>query len=116
LVAASTRDVGIDRAVAAETCELPILQDVKDLGLQRRRHLADFVEHHRAVLRELELADARRAGAGERTALVSEQLALEQVGRAVPRNSPSQTVSIAGPIGDATRARRRPCRRRSRHE
>ena len=46
-----------------------------------RRHLADLVEHDRAALGELELADACRAGAGERAALVAEQLAFEQVGR-----------------------------------
>ena len=74
-------DVDVDRAVAAEPRELAVLQDVQQLGLQRRRHLADLVEHDRAVLRELELADARSAGAGEGAALVAEQLALEQVGR-----------------------------------
>ena len=51
--------VDFDGAIAAEFRELAVLQHVQDLGLERLRHLADFVEHDRAVLRELELADAR---------------------------------------------------------
>jgi hypothetical protein len=52
---------------------------VKDLGLQRRRHFANLVEHDRAVLGEFEFADTGRACAGERPALVPEQLTLEQI-------------------------------------
>ena len=58
-----------------------VLQHVQQLGLQRRLHLADFVEEDRAGVRLLELADARRRRAGERALLVAEQLALEQLGR-----------------------------------
>ena len=70
-----------DGPVASDLRELPILQDVQQLGLQRRRHLADLVEQDRAVARELELADARRLRAGEAAAFVPEQLALEEVSR-----------------------------------
>ena len=41
-------------------------------------HLADFVEKHRALVRELELARLVLDGAGEGAALEAEQLALEQ--------------------------------------
>ena len=46
--------IDLDRLVAAQACEAAILQNVEQLCLKRRRHLADFVEHHRAALRELE--------------------------------------------------------------
>ena len=74
-------DVDLDALVAAELRELAVLQDVQELGLQRRLHLADFIEHQRAAVGLLELADARRRGAGERAAFVSEELALQQLGR-----------------------------------
>ncbi len=54
---------------------------MQDLGLQGLRHLADFVQQDRAVLRELELADAGGRRPGEGAALVPEQLALQQFGR-----------------------------------
>ncbi len=106
--------VDFDRAVAAQFRELAVLQHVQDLGLQRLRHLADFVEHDGAVLRELELADARRGRAGERAALVAEQLAFEQVGgqrRAVHFH---ERVRRAAASGGESRARSLPCRRRFR--
>ena len=53
-------DVDVDRLVAAELGELRVLQDVQQLGLQRRLHLADLVEEDRAGVGLLELADARR--------------------------------------------------------
>ena len=83
-VAIGRRDhphVDVDGAIAAQLGELAILQHMENLGLQRLRHLADFVEQDGAVLRELELADAGGGGAGEGAALVPEQLAFEQFGR-----------------------------------
>ena len=73
--------VDVDLLVAAKLGELGVLQDVQQLGLQRRLHLADLVEEDRAGVRLLELADARRRGAGEGALLVAEQLALEQLRR-----------------------------------
>ncbi len=73
--------IDLDRTVAAEARELAVLQHVQQLGLEGRRHVADLVEHHRALLRELELADARLPGAGEGAAFVAEQLAFQQVRR-----------------------------------
>ena len=80
-MAATIADVHLDPLVAAELGELGVLQHVQQLGLQRRLHLADLVEHQRAGVRLLELADARGRGAGEGAALVPEQLALEELGR-----------------------------------
>ena len=45
------------------------------------RHVADLVEEERAAVRGLELADAPLVGAGERAALVAEELALEELVR-----------------------------------
>ena len=52
--------------------------DPEQLRLRRRRHLADLVEEDGAAVRRLEQAGLGRLGAGERAALVAEQLALEQ--------------------------------------
>ena len=52
------------RRAAAEALDFALLQHAQQLGLQRQRHLGDFVEQDRAALRLLELAgvrvDARR--------------------------------------------------------
>ena len=61
MVAATTRTSTSIALVAAELGELAVLQHVQQLGLQRRLHLADFVEHQRAAVGLLELADAGRA-------------------------------------------------------
>ena len=106
--------VDFDGAVAAQLGELAVLQHVQDLGLQRLRHLADFVEHDRAVLGELELADARRRRAGEGAALVAEQLAFEQLGRQRRAVHLDERVRRGAASGDESRARSLPCRRRSR--
>ena len=71
--------VGLDRLVAADALERLLLQDAQDLGLQRQRHVADFVEEQGAAVALLELADAAAVGAGEGALLVPEQLALQQV-------------------------------------
>ena len=41
---------------AAEPRELAVLEHLQQLGLQRRMHLADFIQEHRPFVRELELA------------------------------------------------------------
>ena len=73
--------VDLNVSLAAEPGELAVLQDVEQLGLQRRRHLADLVEEDRAVVRELELARLGLQRAAERAALEPEHLRLEQVTR-----------------------------------
>src|SRR5262249_53314205 len=70
-----------DLLVAAEPRELPVLEHLEELRLERRGHLPDLVEEDRPAMCHLELAVLTRARAGERALLVAEQLALEQVRR-----------------------------------
>ena len=69
-------DVGLD-GVAAERLVLALLQDAQELHLHLRRELADLVEEERAAGGLREAAVLLRDGAGERAALVAEELALE---------------------------------------
>ena len=66
------------RLGAADALEAPLLQHAQQLGLHRRRHVADLVEEERAAVGQLEPARALADGAGERPFLVAEQLALQQ--------------------------------------
>src|SRR5262245_56835602 len=63
---------------AAYSGELAILEHVEELALERRMQVADLVEKDSPVVGRLELADLELVGPGERPALVTEQLALEQ--------------------------------------
>ena len=45
------------------------------------RQIADLVEEERAALRQLDLAGHAAIGAGERAALVAEELALDELDR-----------------------------------
>ena len=67
-----------DRIIAADALDGAVLQHTQNLGLRRQRHVADLVEEQRALVALLKLADALRAGPGERALFVAEQLALEQ--------------------------------------
>src|SRR5215813_5009765 len=67
--------------LAAEPRELAVLQHLQQLGLQGKAQIADLVEKHRAVIRELELARLVLNRSGERAALETEQFRLEQLGR-----------------------------------
>ena len=78
--------VGADDIVPAHAGEGAVLQDAQQFALHRHRHLADLVEEERAAVRLFEAPDALGAGAGERSLLVTEQLALEEIfrnGRAI---------------------------------
>ncbi len=66
---------------SAQPRELAVLEHLQQLRLQWRPHLADLVEEHRAVVRELELARLVLDRPGEGAALEAEQLRLEQLGR-----------------------------------
>ncbi len=74
------------RIVGAERVCLALLQRAQQLDLQRERQLADLVEQDGALVGGLQQADLVLAGAGERAALVAEQLALEQILRAARRS------------------------------
>ena len=71
-------DVDLDRLGAADALERMPFEHAEELGLNRGAHLADFVEHERALVGLLELADLALGGAGEGALLVAEQLALQQ--------------------------------------
>jgi hypothetical protein len=68
----------LERARRAEPLETPLLQHPQELRLAREAELPDLVEQHRAALGGLEHPRARRERAGERAALVPEELALDQ--------------------------------------
>ncbi len=80
-----------------------LLQDAQQLRLQVRRQLADLVQEDAAAVRHLELPLLLRHGAGERPALVPEQLAFEErLGerRAVDRHeraAGARAVLVDGP-------------------
>ena len=73
--------VDLDRLAAADALERMPFQHAEKLGLDGGAHLADFVEHQRALVGRLELADLALGGAGERPVLVAEQLAGQQASR-----------------------------------
>ena len=78
--------VGAHALLAADARELAGLQHAQHLRLRGQRHVADLVEEDRAAIGDLEQAALLRDRAGERTALVTEQLALDQLGRESPRS------------------------------
>jgi hypothetical protein len=69
------------RPVSAQTLELTFLQKPQQLCLRLDRELADLVEEESAAVRQLHAPDLRCPRVGERAALVTEQLALEQCRR-----------------------------------
>src|SRR6266550_2250823 len=71
-------DVHALRAIAAEPFEFLLLQHAKKLRLKFEGKVADFVEEERAAVGEFEAADFLIDGAGERAALVAEQLGFEK--------------------------------------
>src|SRR5438874_700569 len=64
---------------AADALERALLEHAQQLGLERRRDLADLVQQQRPAVGQLEAAAAHPVGAGEGALLVAEQLALQQV-------------------------------------
>jgi len=66
--------VDADVVAASEPGELAVLQHLQQFRLQRRMHLADLIEEHRAVIRELELPGLLLDGAGKGPTLEPEQL------------------------------------------
>jgi len=60
LVATTTRASARSARLAADAVVLLVLQDLEQLGLERRVHLADLVEEDGPLVGELELAPASR--------------------------------------------------------
>ena len=84
LVAAITRAFDAHGLRAADALELLLLQHAQQLDLRVERQLADLVEEDRAVVGELEAALLLLHRAGERAALVAEELAFDERGRQRP--------------------------------
>ena len=72
-------DIDADVGGAAHALEALLLEEAQQLGLQRRRHLADFVEEDRPAVGGFEQAPLLHPRVGEGPALVAEELALEQL-------------------------------------
>ena len=70
---------GVAPRVAAHALVGALLDDAQQLRLQRHRQFADLVEKQRPAVRRRERAVARRHRAGERAALVAEELAARQL-------------------------------------
>ena len=70
--------IGAESLGPTDALELPLLEDAEDLGLGRRGQLAHLVEEDGAAGRTLEPAGLLAVGSGEGTALVAEELALDQ--------------------------------------
>ena len=71
--------VGGERLVGAHAGKRAILQHAQQFHLDGQRHIADFIEEKRASIRLLEAAGAACDGPGERTLLMAEEFAFEQV-------------------------------------
>ena len=84
----SGNDPAVDgnRRIGAKPFQSPLLQNAQQLDLNADRRGLHFVEKQRATVRMLDLADAALGGAGERTSLVAEQFAFDQMLRQTARN------------------------------
>src|SRR5205823_9360443 len=70
--------VDVVRLVRADGADLPLFEGAEQLDLQRKRHVANFVEEECPAGRRLEEAAPISDRAGERALLVAEELRLEQ--------------------------------------
>jgi hypothetical protein len=71
-------DVHLDVGRSADASKRLLFEESKQLGLKGRRHLADFVQKHRAVVGLLQQTALLLPRVGERPALVAEHFGLEQ--------------------------------------
>jgi len=109
---------------AAEAAHLAFLDDLQQLGLQRRRQQADLVEEDRAAPGRLEQTGLALPRVGERAAVEAEQLRLQQglgdrravdvderaarAAAALVDDVGEQALAGAGLAEDEDRGRRRP--------
>ena len=70
-----------DYAIAAQRLQLALLQDPKQLGLQRQRQLADLIQQQGAAIRHHEVATVIMGRAREGATPMPEQRAFDQVRR-----------------------------------
>src|SRR3954466_14966776 len=73
--------VDVDRLAAADALDRPVLDRAQQLHLHRQRYIVDVVEEQRAALGHFEAAWLVFNRAGERAALVAEELGLDQIFR-----------------------------------
>ena len=83
------------RPIRPEPLERALLEHAQELGLAHERKLPDLVEQDRPLTSGLERAGAGRGRAGERAALVPEQLALDQ--RLGDRRAVDDAKRLLGP-------------------
>src|SRR5262249_44094392 len=82
-------NVDADGLVAADAVDLPVFDDAQQFGLQRERHVADFVQEQGAAVGELKLAFAEPVAPSKGARFVTKQFILEQIlvqRRAIQRN------------------------------
>jgi hypothetical protein len=72
-------EVHVDDAIAADRPVFALLAAREQLGLEVRRHLADFIEQQRSALGHLEQAFLVHRRAGEGAFLVAKQLGLDEI-------------------------------------
>lgn len=73
--------IDADQFASTHTEEFALREHTQQSRLQRQRHVADFIEEQSAAVGLFEAADMAPLRAGERTRLVTEQLAFQQLGR-----------------------------------
>ena len=115
MVAAMTRTSTVISTGAADAPERRAPASTRrSLACSGERHLADLVEEERAAVGQLERALRVARRAGERAALVAEQLALEQrLGEGGAVDGDERPPCARRPAVEGAR-RRAPCRCRSR--
>src|SRR5678815_1923704 len=73
--------VDFARRPLTERVNLSLLQKPEQLGLERKRQVANLVEEQRSVLRRADQAGLVRHRAGKRAAAMTKQHALDQLSR-----------------------------------
>src|SRR5262249_32256727 len=71
-------EIDVDHLFAADASNAPSLERTEQRRLKLRGQLADLVEEQSSAVRALERADVLSISAGERAALVTEELAGDQ--------------------------------------
>ena len=71
-------NINLERLGSAKALELPLLQDSQELDLNRRTHLAHFVEEKGSRMSQFESSFLPSLGTGKCPWLIAKQLTLEQ--------------------------------------
>ena len=84
--------------MSTDPIKVSVRQYPQQSGLQFRGHIADFVEKQRAALGLFKAPTTHRLGAGEGTALVTEELTFEQIARDSGRIERHERLVSAGTV------------------